>query len=103
MADGPGVLVLGTVTTSDEHLAEVLEAALAHVHRSRLEDGCLSHHVTQDPEDPRTLHFVERWRDRAGLDVHFGQPGSATFIAVVRRLATASTLDVYDVEPASGP
>jgi quinol monooxygenase YgiN len=98
MADQPAVLVLGTVTTTTDDLPELLEAALAHVHRSRLESGCISHHVTQDPEDHQTLHFVERWRDRAALDEHFRQPGSATFVEVAQRLATAPpTIDVYDV------
>ena len=98
MADHPAVLVLGTVTTSTDHLAELLEASLAHVHRSRLEPGCISHHVTQDPEEPETLHFVERWRDRAALDEHFRLPGSAAFVEVAQRLSTAPpTIEVYDV------
>jgi quinol monooxygenase YgiN len=100
MAERPGVLVLGTVTTDAEHLPELLEASLEHVHRSRTEDGCISHHVTQDPEHPETLHFVERWRDRAAVHTHFEQAESLAFIEVVQRLATErTTMDVYDLVP----
>ena len=96
MTDTSEIIILGSVRTSEEGLAELLEASLAHVHRSRAEDGCLSHAVHRDVEDPLLLVFVERWRDHDAVQVHFSQPGSLAFIEVVTRLAVGrTTLDIY--------
>jgi quinol monooxygenase YgiN len=106
MAAGPEIIVLGSVTTSSEGLAELLEESLAHVRRSRTEPGCIAHGVSRDEEDPLRLVFVERWADRAALDRHFEVPASGEFVAVVGRLATAPpSLDIYEVTqemPAGG-
>jgi quinol monooxygenase YgiN len=92
------VIVLGTLQGTRESIDELLRHSLDHVHRSRLEDGCISHGVHVDAEDPLRLVFVEQWADRAALEVHFRQPGSATFLAAIKGLTTSpGTLDVYEV------
>jgi len=97
---GGEIIVLGSASAASEDIGELLEGALAHVRRSRAEPGCLAHGVSRDVEDPLRLVFVERWADRAALDRHFQQPGSAEFVAVVQRLATAPpTLDLHEVAP----
>lgn len=94
------IIVLGSASTTSEGFAELLEAALAHVHRSRTEPGCLAHGVAIDAEDPLRLVFAERWADRDALDLHFAQPGSSAFVAVVSRLAIAPpTLELHEVAP----
>ena len=98
MAIDAGIIVLGTASATEADIDELIAAALAHVERSRLEPGCISHGVQRDVEDPLRLVFVERWADRAALDVHFRQPGSAEFVEVVGRLQSAPpTLDIYTV------
>jgi quinol monooxygenase YgiN len=89
----PGVgeiIVTGTVHGRDETIDALLDAALAHVRRSRTEPGCLSHHVLRDAEDPNRLFFFERWADRAALDAHFAVPASAEFVGRLRELATGT-------------
>jgi quinol monooxygenase YgiN len=85
------LVVTGTVTARPDSFEALLEAALAHVARSRLEPGCLRHSVHIDAEDPLRLFFYEEWADRAALDTHFVQPGSAVLMAAVRDLAASST------------
>ena len=85
------LVVTGTVTARAETFEALLEAALAHVARSRAERGCLKHSVHVDAEDPLRLFFYEEWADRAALDAHFEQPGSATFMAASRELSVSAT------------
>jgi quinol monooxygenase YgiN len=75
----------------------MLEASLAHIRRSRLEDGCISHEVAVDCENPLRLVFFERWRDRAALEAHFVQPGTAGFMNAVRAHAVGRpVLETYE-------
>ena len=81
------LVVTGTVTARPDTFEELLEAALAHVHRSRSEPGCLQHGVSIDAENPMTLVFYEEWEDREALEAHFKVPGSLDFMETVRNLA----------------
>jgi quinol monooxygenase YgiN len=85
------LIVTGSVTARPDTFEALLEAALAHVARSRLEPGCLRHSVHIDAEDPLRLFFYEEWSDRAALDVHFAQPGSNALMAAVRELSASGT------------
>lgn len=94
----PQVLVTGSIEARAETLDEVLAASLEHVRRSRLEPGCISHHVHQDVENPRRLVFVERWASREALHAHFAVPASGEFVRTVEGLAASPpTIEVYDV------
>lgn len=94
------IIVTGSVTATIETIDAMREASIAHVERSRLEDGCISHSVHADCENPLRLFFFERWRDMAALQTHFIQPGSQTFIAAVRALAASSeAITLFDATP----
>lgn len=97
MADDPEIIVLGTATATPEGFDELLAASLAHVRRSREEPGCLQHGVSRDAEDPLTLVFVERWANRAALEVHFTVPESAELVDVISRTCSGpGTLRLYE-------
>ena len=85
------LVVTGTVTARPDSFEALLEAALAHVARSRLEPGCVRHSVHIDAENPMRLFFYEEWTDRTALDTHLQQPGSATLMSAIRELAASST------------
>ena len=94
------IIVTGSVQARPDSLAEVLRLSLEHVHRSRLEPGCLLHSVHQDVEDANRVVFVEHWTDRDALLAHFGVPESGAFVTAVSDLAAgAATLEIYDAEP----
>jgi len=84
------IIVTGSVTAREDSFDALREASLAHVHRSRLEDGCLLHSVQIDCEDPLRLFFYEQWRDMAALQAHFVQPGSHELLRAIRELAASS-------------
>ena len=93
------IIVTGSVTANPEALQEVTRLALEHVHRSRLERGCLLHSVHQDVENPNRLVFLEHWVDVDALRVHFGVPEARGFAKAVRSLVSEpSTLEIYEAE-----
>lgn len=93
------IIVTGSVTANPDALPEVLRLALEHVHRSRLEPGCLLHSMHQDVENPNRVVFLEHWLDRDSLKVHFGVPESREFAKALRSLASElSTLEIYEAE-----
>lgn len=84
------IIVTGSVTARADSFEALLEASQAHVLRSRAEDGCISHAVHIDCENPLRLVFFEQWKDMAALKQHFAQPGSAEFMAAVRDLGDSN-------------
>ncbi len=91
------ILVTGTVTAREDSFEEIQRLSLEHVHRSRLEPGCLSHAVHIDCENPLRLVFFEQWADRAALGTHFAVPASRDFIRALKSLAaSASTIEIFD-------
>jgi quinol monooxygenase YgiN len=81
------IVVTGSVTARKDSLEEISRLSLEHVHRSRKEDGCISHAVHIDCENPLRLVFIEQWAGRAALQAHFAVPASRDFIrpAAARR------------------
>ncbi|MEI9929930.1 MAG: putative quinol monooxygenase [Rhizomicrobium sp.] len=81
------ILVIGIVTASPDTIEEMLKVSTEHVHRSRSEPGCISHHVSIDADDPLTLHFTERWESVAALRTHFRVPESRAMWKRLQELA----------------
>lgn len=92
------IIVTGSVTANPHSLPEVLRLAVEHVHRSRLEPGCLLHSVHRDVENPDRVVFLEHWLDRDSLKVHFGVTESREFAKALRSLATEATMEIYEAE-----
>ena len=93
------IIVTGSITANPEALPEVTRLALEHVHRSRLEPGCLLHSIHHDVENPHCLVFLEHWVDLDALRVHFGVPEARGFAKTVRSLVSGPmTLEIYEAE-----
>ena len=91
------IVVTGSVTAREDTFDEVRKLSLEHVHRSRLEPGCISHAVHIDCENPLRLVFIEQWADRAALLAHFAVPASRDFVRALQPLAAgASTIELYE-------
>ena len=81
------ILVTGAVTARPDTFDEMLRVSREHVHRSRREPGCISHDVSVDADNPRKLHFIERWESAEALKVHFAVPESRAFWKRLQELA----------------
>ncbi|HTT99858.1 MAG TPA: putative quinol monooxygenase [Rhizomicrobium sp.] len=91
------ILVIGTVTASADTIAEMLRVSTEHVHRSRKEPGCISHHVSIDADDPLTLHFTERWESVEALKAHFRVPESRAMWKQVQELSVhPGAMHIYE-------
>jgi quinol monooxygenase YgiN len=91
------IVVTGSVTAREDSFDDVCKLSLEHVHRSRLEPGCISHAVHVDCENPLRLVFIEQWADRAALLAHFAVPASRVFVRALQPLAAgATTIELYD-------
>ena len=73
------ILITGSALARPETLQEALKISIEHVHRSRLEPGCIFRAVSQDAGDPLRLVFVEKWADQAAIKAHFAAPESRAF------------------------
>jgi quinol monooxygenase YgiN len=89
MKDEPMITVWGSIEAASDRLEEALKLSLEHVHRSRLEPGCISHSVQVDAENGCRLVFFEEWADMAALQAHFNVPASAEFLQQVSALASS--------------
>ena len=94
------IIVTGSIRSQPDRIGDLLTISLQHVHRSRLEPGCLRHTVHRDVEDPLTLVFVEHWQDRESLVTHFTVTESGHFVNEAISMSTsAPTIDIYEAEP----
>lgn len=97
------IIVTGSFITKEDQFDTALEHSLAHVHRSRLEDGCLIFSVNIDAENPNRLVFIEEWRDMTALHVHFKVPECLQFTTQINELAeSVAPLNIYEATVLSG-
>jgi quinol monooxygenase YgiN len=80
------IIVTGSILARQDSFTEVLRLSREHVERSRKEDGCISHDVHVDTENPLRLFFFEQWRDESALRTHFAVPASREFVKALRSL-----------------
>jgi quinol monooxygenase YgiN len=93
------ILITGSALAQPETLQEMLKISIEHVHRSRLEAGCIFHAVSQDAEDPLRLVFVEKWADEATIKAHFVVLESRAFAkALYKFAAQPPQMEVFDAE-----
>ncbi len=91
------IIVTGSVRTRPETETELIALCREHCARSRAEDGCISHNVHADCDDPALLVFVEYWRDMAALKAHFALKESREFVKTARRLsAGGAPMRIFD-------
>ena len=79
------------------HIAEMTRISREHMHRSRKEDGCISHGVQIDAENPLRLTFFEQWSDAEALENHCAVPELRAFANRLRELsADPGEIAVYE-------
>lgn len=91
------IVVLGSIVARPDTLEVLRKVGLEHVHRSRIEPGCISHAIHADSENPLKLVFVEKWKDAAALAAHFKVKGSIDFVGKARELgAEAPVIEIFE-------
>ena len=97
------IVVIGSFIAKEGQRDKALALSLAHVHRSRTEDGCLMFSVNVDAENSNRLVFVEEWRDMAALKTHFKVPECLAFASRLNELAeSVAPLNIYEATVLTG-
>jgi len=92
------IIVTGSAVVPAEAAADALRISLEHVHRSRLEPGCLLHSVHHDAEHANRLVFLEHWADIDALRAHFAVPESRAFSKALAAMAEQSSIEIYEAD-----
>ena len=80
------VVVVATIRAREGQAEALLEAVRRLVEQTHLEAGCLAYAVHEDPNDPQTVVFVERWTSEVALENHRVQPHMRDFGRAARDL-----------------
>lgn len=97
------IVVIGSFIAKEGQRDTALALSLAHVHRSRTEDGCLMFSINIDEENANRLVFVEEWRGMATLKGHFKVPECMEFSSRLNELAeSVAPLNIYEATVLSG-
>jgi len=68
------LILIAKFKTKPECREQLIELAKDAIGPSRSEEGCLTYDFLQDPLDPDSFTFYEKWRSRYDLDLHFEEP-----------------------------
>ncbi len=98
----PMIIVTGSVVARPETIDEVARISVEHVHRSRLEPGCLLHSVHRDVENANRFVFIEHWADADALRTHFQVPESRAFAKALGQLGDGRpSIEIYEATAAA--
>lgn len=64
------IVLEGHILVPDKDLSAVTDELPTHIKLTRLEEGCLSFDVTQDPENDSVFRVYEVFVDRAAFESH---------------------------------
>jgi quinol monooxygenase YgiN len=94
------IVITGSITARPDTFDALREAGVAHSRRSRAEPGCIAHNLHVDCENPMRLVFVEKWRDRTAVAMHFKVKASIEFVTAARKLAASPPdMEILDTSP----
>ena len=76
------LLLTAFIEVSPADRGAIAAALPALIESTRAEDGCQEYGCYEDTQKSGRYVFVERWRDQAALDRHFGTPHMAAWMNV---------------------
>jgi quinol monooxygenase YgiN len=68
------LILIAKFRTKPECRRKMIEMSAGMLEPSRSEEGCIVYEFLQDPLDPDSFTFYEKWRSRKDLDLHFEKP-----------------------------
>ena len=72
-------MILARIYIKPGSEAEFISAAKMMIENTHKEEGCLEYMLYQDPYESTNFIFVEKYKDQAAIDFHFGTPYFAEF------------------------
>ncbi len=94
------IIVEGSAKIPEEKWPEAIAAMDTMITASRTEAGCIEYAYSRDLLDPNLLRIIERWKDKAALVSHFGEPHMAVFRAALAQVGPQDLqVRMYESEP----
>jgi quinol monooxygenase YgiN len=91
-------IIQAKVFIKEGNEAAFIEAAKTIIENSNKEEGCLYYQLFQSPYEKTNFIFVERYRNQAAIDFHFGTQYFKEFGEKIGNLTTKPTeIVIYDV------
>jgi len=81
------IVLIARLKVKPDRVEAAKSAALAIVHDSRSELGCINYDIHQSIEDETLFFWHETWVNKAALDEHFATPFFGEFFKVVEEVA----------------
>jgi len=80
------LILIAKFKTKPEFRTQMIELAKDAITPSNNEEGCMIYEFLQDPFDPDSFTFYEKWRSREDLELHFEEPHFKEFAEKVPEL-----------------
>ncbi len=80
------LILIAKFRTKPERRKQMMEMSRGMLEPSRGEEGCIVYEFLQDPFDPDSFTFYEKWRSRRDLDLHFEMPHFEKFAQIFPEL-----------------
>ena len=77
------LILIAKFTTKPGCREQLIDMAKDAIGPSRAEEGCIIYDFLQDPFNPGSFTFYEKWRSREDLELHFGEPHFKEFAETV--------------------
>jgi len=92
------IILIAQFRTKPESRNQLIELSRGMIDPSNSEEGCISYEFLQNPYDPDSFTFLERWRSQKDLDLHFEKPYFKDFSEKFSELLQEEeTLNTYHV------
>lgn len=67
------MMIIAKVSIKPENVEDFITAAQTIIKSSNEEEGCIEYQLFQNPYDPSSFVFVEKYVNQAAIDFHFSQ------------------------------
>ena len=92
------LILIAKFKTKPECRKQMIELAKDAITPSNNEEGCMIYEFLQDPFDPDSFTFYEKWRSREDLELHFEEPHFKEFAEKVPELIEGEpSLTSYEI------
>lgn len=94
------LIVIAKFRAKTEHRNRMMEMSKGMLAPSRGEEGCIVYEFLQNPFDPDSFTFYERWKSRHDLDLHFEEAHFKEFERKFPELIVEGTENIVAYEVA---
>lgn len=96
------ILVTIKMPAIEKKRMELLQTVESMIECTRLEKGCLSHHLYRSVEDDNTFEIVEEWESQTDLDNRLRSDRFRALLGAIHLFCDQPEIKLYTVTSTSG-